>query len=971
MEKLVEIAIKNIENEKGTISRILLELSLNCKVLRNLIFPFFQKLSKLEFSEVVEGVLSDESIEEKFSSLPPLLNLEGVYFSGSAKLSEKTVELVSKLAPNAKRIELANFWNLKSLSCVCGMKQLRQIQVGPSLLDSNTFAPLSNLPSLQSLVIKRCSKLEALPSLPSLTSLTIKNCSLLTHSIQTEVTKRKFPRLLSLSIPLSNICDEQLETISTDFAEQLEALCVDYSKKLSNKGIKNSVERLSKLTEFSARNLPLLDSNLEIEWPSSLHTLEFKRSEGVGDKALLSLSKNCLKRLDVNFTRVSDFGIITALKNSFESLQVVCLKGCGKISSKLKDIICSNCTNLEEIDIDNISFEILSKLSTQNLVSFSLSNTLLSSIEYEKLFPRLSRLTSLRLLFCNTAEEASLRSLSLNCTQLKIFHIADKKLNDKVAQHFQKLHPKLEELDISGCVRLSWKGLSLMLENARISKLRAVDTPSLGNYAYSVLNDKCGFFLKKIEATFLPKRFNQLSRGSSNHFNARNSSESNEEEMQENLKPFFFPNLLSFKAGLSDFVVRSLVNLQKLKKIVAVESLVYNHDLSLLAFSPSVEFFSSINPFTLEILNFSATFLKEWSSGPIASTLRYLILPVERVDENKLQWFQDFKSLVFFPLQHTKCSLSAQKEFISEHMPLLDPNFCFKRDWNKENESNFRSTVRMFSRQEKLLPIYEGKIAVVTRANFELQASTVRRLSLLGFTVYALYDETNITEEFSSLLLDLKHEKMPKNTLIFPIACLPTDKSCVEKALETIKSIHSNQPHQFRIDLLICGPYALGHTSYDSDHSLSSINPQNLLDSFPQFVLATLFILQVFENVIIESKDTRVIVLSNRMGSIQDNISGRIYLIRMALASLHQMVRNVAIEWKKKSNVILTVLFPGLIRTGSKKKTLLSTITPIDFLLNLKKRSCILVGVDWQKVQMWEQRGSLKSTQNLIHSIQD
>lgn len=91
----------------------------------------------------------------------------------------------------------------------------------------------------------------------------------------------------------------------------------------------------------------------------------------------------------------------------------------------------------------------------------------------------------------------------------------------------------------------------------------------------------------------------------------------------------------------------------------------------------------------------------------------------------------------------------------------------------------------------------------------------------------------------------------------------------------------------------------------------------SLTRSFHVNALGPLLVLREFERLLKKSSGARVMTLSARVGSITDNELGGWYGYRTSKAALNQMMRTLAIEWRRLTKPILcVVMHPGTVSTN-------------------------------------------------------
>ena len=439
-----------------------------------------------------------------------------------------------------------------------------------------------------------------------------------------------------------------------------------------------------------------------------------------------------------------------------------------------------------------------------------------------------------------------------------------------------------------------------MLEEARIHKFKAYGCNLLGPSTFDVLEEKCGYYLHKIECNLLA--------GIS--------------EMPK--KPtFFFALLEKLKVNLvnDDRLLKSLARLKRLSKIVFLDTECEQEDLQLLRDCCALEHFEALNGSIQRICE-NPTFLKEWLGGIVKNSLRFLIVPFSKMSEQSLSIFSQFPHLV-----NLDANLNLEKRLMKDHSQIIGKR---ERGSDKpklkqlhKSSQYFRSSLSVSSGMSKIQVkeqrlSLEGKVVVVMRANYELQTEVVKQLHSRKCKVYAFYEESQVTNEFRGL-----QEKICKEEIegVVAIKYVPSEQRSLQSALKEAIETHKLE----RVDLLITGPLGLSVDHSENDKILQTFSSVILSKYLPNLLFADLFVFQAFEELIKVSKGSKVIVLSNRSSSISENFSSRHYTVRICGTALHQLAKNVSIEWSRKSEVQLVLVSLGQIETAHLKQQGLSS----------------------------------------------
>ncbi len=125
-----------------------------------------------------------------------------------------------------------------------------------------------------------------------------------------------------------------------------------------------------------------------------------------------------------------------------------------------------------------------------------------------------------------------------------------------------------------------------------------------------------------------------------------------------------------------------------------------------------------------------------------------------------------------------------------------------------------------------------------------------------------------------------------------------TSGTSVLKLKEKLKGIH--------IDVLI------QNAGIAEFNSLANLDPQSVIRQFEVNALSPLCFTQAFlENM---GRGSKVVLMTSRMGSIDDNTSGGSYGYRMSKAALCMAGKSLSIDLKSRG-IAVGILHPGLVRT--------------------------------------------------------
>ena len=776
-ETLGQTAMEKAKEDKGAVAKHLMYLCKVCPIIKDIVMDVVKKKKCLEVYFIFPGVIPEEELLTLSDLFGSLDGVERYILKNSSLLTHKSIESLSLIVPNLRVLELGNFWNFSRQAALAlvSLKQLDEIHLGPSLADTECISHFSQLSSLKFLELKKCVSVERLPPMQKLERLELKNCGRLTENVSKELKKEKFPNLRVLKIRKSKLLNSQLREIVDCIGENIEEICLDECREIGNEGLRE-LGRMKKLRKFSGKGLVKLDENASVDWSRELVEIDLKGSENVGDKIVESLCENKMEKIWIGGTLIGEKGLETALKNSWESVKSVGIKSCGKVGRMMKQKIVKRCNNLEEFTVSNIESKLLNKFGGEKVRRVKIYDSDLRSNDLVCLVEKCGNLEELKLMECN-ADDQVMKAIAINTKKLKSLGVGDKNVSDKGISFLQRLHPRLDKLDISGCTKLSEEGLKEMLLEARINKFKAYKCTNLGANLFDILAETCGIYLTKVKTIIV------------------GSLVTNSE------KPtFYFPNLEVLKLSLQneERLVKSIARLPKLRKLVALHTISQNEHLSLLKESCSLEYFEALNGTVIRLCQSGSLFLNEWSNGKLRESLRTLVLPFSVMKEDSLLAIKKLSNLVYFPIEQSQVEEGFKKKFM-ESFTHFDRNF-FVSSKVLHSEKKSQEKFSVWASKSGSFGKKKGCVAVVTRANYEVQALAVERLEFLGYKVFAFYEESEPTKEFEEV--KEKTEKQKRDVHFFKY--VPTDKNSLEKAVKEAKENGLE-----RIDVLITGPSRL------------------------------------------------------------------------------------------------------------------------------------------------------------------
>jgi len=181
---------------------------------------------------------------------------------------------------------------------------------------------------------------------------------------------------------------------------------------------------------------------------------------------------------------------------------------------------------------------------------------------------------------------------------------------------------------------------------------------------------------------------------------------------------------------------------------------------------------------------------------------------------------------------------------------------------------------------------------LVTGANRGLGYEFVKQYSENKFDVFACCRNVNEAKELKELA------EISENIKIYELDV---------GNIKTIKNI-SQQLQNEKIDVLI------NNAGIYRSSTVGNINYDEWMESFKVNTIAPYQIVENFLEQIINSDLKKVVSITSKMGSIDDNTSGGSYIYRSSKTALNSMMRSLTHDLKNQGVATLT-LHPGWVRT--------------------------------------------------------
>ena len=138
-----------------------------------------------------------------------------------------------------------------------------------------------------------------------------------------------------------------------------------------------------------------------------------------------------------------------------------------------------------------------------------------------------------------------------------------------------------------------------------------------------------------------------------------------------------------------------------------------------------------------------------------------------------------------------------------------------------------------------------------------------------------------------------------------------TDENSIAKAAEELSALGATPA------LVVVATGLLHRDGIGPEKSLRELDPEWMLENYRINAVGPALVAKHFLPLMPRNQRTVFAVLSARVGSISDNKLGGWYSYRASKAALNMLIRNLAIEWQRKSaEAIIVGLHPGTVETG-------------------------------------------------------
>ena len=175
-------------------------------------------------------------------------------------------------------------------------------------------------------------------------------------------------------------------------------------------------------------------------------------------------------------------------------------------------------------------------------------------------------------------------------------------------------------------------------------------------------------------------------------------------------------------------------------------------------------------------------------------------------------------------------------------------------------------------------------VFLVTGANRGIGLEYCRQLKLRGQTVVAVCRQNS--DELKQLSVRIEH-----------VPDLSQEDS-ISDLISRLKGLEINT--------------AILNAGINNVMDINSLDPESIRQQFEVNALAPLLLAKALMPCM--SYGSKLVFMSSRMGSIQDNTSGGEYGYRMSKAALNSAVKSLAIDLKDQG-ISVGILHPGMVRT--------------------------------------------------------
>ena len=181
---------------------------------------------------------------------------------------------------------------------------------------------------------------------------------------------------------------------------------------------------------------------------------------------------------------------------------------------------------------------------------------------------------------------------------------------------------------------------------------------------------------------------------------------------------------------------------------------------------------------------------------------------------------------------------------------------------------------------------------LITGANKGIGLEYARQYAQAGWQVYACARELLKATALQALARDYPQ-----------VTVLTLDVSQPKAIMQLAQQLEAVQ-----LDLLI------SNAGVYPDSQVGRVDAEDWLRAFQINTMATYYLLEAFLPHLKRSTQAKVIAMTSKMGSIDDNGSGGEYIYRSSKTALNMLVKSLSIDLRP-AGIVLAALHPGWVRT--------------------------------------------------------
>ena len=183
---------------------------------------------------------------------------------------------------------------------------------------------------------------------------------------------------------------------------------------------------------------------------------------------------------------------------------------------------------------------------------------------------------------------------------------------------------------------------------------------------------------------------------------------------------------------------------------------------------------------------------------------------------------------------------------------------------------------------------------LVTGANRGIGLEYTKQYLFAGYEVIATYRSPERMQALTALHADYESQLTLLNMDV-------TDDNAITVAAMAV----TDKP----IDILICNAGVYGPYS-----DVGESDTQGWLDTFHTNTIAPMHIVEAFLPNILKGNDRKIVLMTSKMGSMEDNGSGGSYIYRSSKAALNAVGKSLALDLQSE-NIVVLLMHPGWVQT--------------------------------------------------------